>query len=727
MDKSYYVIQTGKDAATSHVCYCGRCGKRQLLDRFNIREHEQFCVPMAKLEQSLKSEAMNSKAGCKQTNNQQVDSQQVRNSEADYQQVGNLKLSNLPASNPCADSQKKISIRVSSLMNRRSISPTDDVVVVEEKNYWGYRLDSTEADGAVGGVLTLSICIPVLIKIPGFTDRFSGMEWVSIFVVEFAAGSKKPRILRNDTCYELEVLLALIRAGHISPIGMESDRTVIRRVFRNVIDVYNLQMFAHIYCNKGFSSDIRIKPKMEKLLFENTPNSKEWKELGVYEEKKVNTSSWLLDYCAGKKNLRTGSVTPQNVRRPASIYQPGKTPIYAALFKQHKDTYILQVVLKNGPEMTVFLFTRGYCSCSREVDLSEVLRQEYYLVGEAMNAVEQFDKAYPEYHLALYAKQSQNILIPLLAAEYHSGMELAAKAGASAIAENIDNLSVFEKSPRLLHNLKEMFGVPASVLRALRRDQVNDRVMKRIREIYEYQPAFLQFEFYTDSMMEFYKRGDITHNRAHRSRMIEGVGALSDKQILHILRYLQKHPDEGHYYCDYMHASGQLGEYEYGITPSIPIREAHDRTVARIKNKHDMDTKKRFEMAVRTSDYLYLTTCGDEKDDEVFAKDPFMVIAPEISDDLFGESENMHNCVRIYVREVARRSTRIYFLRKKEEPDKSFGTIEVSSDGRRLIQAKAFANEKLPREAQEYVIKWCRYKNIKIDTCDITKVPCGVA
>ena len=189
-------------------------------------------------------------------------------------------------------------------MNRRSISPTDDVVVVEEKNYWGYRLDSTEADGAVGCVLTLSICIPVLKKIPGFTDRFSGMEWVSIFVVEFAAGSKNPRILRNDTCYEMEVLLALIRAGHISPIGMESDRTVIRLVFRNVIDVYNLQMFAHIYCTKGYSSDIRIKPKMENLLFENTPNSKEWKELGVYEEKKVNTSSWLLDYCAGKKNLR---------------------------------------------------------------------------------------------------------------------------------------------------------------------------------------------------------------------------------------------------------------------------------------------------------------------------------------------------------------------------------------------------------------------------------------
>ena len=32
-------------------------------------------------------------------------------------------------------------------------------------------------------------------------------------------------------------------------------------------------------------------------------------------------------------------------------------------------------------------------------------------------AIEQFDKIYPEYHLVMYAKRSQNILIPLLAAD----------------------------------------------------------------------------------------------------------------------------------------------------------------------------------------------------------------------------------------------------------------------------------------------------------------------
>ena len=674
MDKNFYVIPTGKDTSSSHICYCGRCGKRQLLDKYNVLKHEQAC---------------------------------------------SLSIGNLQSDDTYAADRRA---------NNSQLRLTDDVVIVEEKRHWGYRLEASVNDDAAGGVLMLSVCMPILKRIPGFTDRFSGMEWDPIFEVAFAARSRHPRILRNETGYEMDVLLSLIRAGRISPISMESDRAVIRRVFPGVIDIYSLQMFTQIYCNKGYSADACIKHTTENWLFENTPNSKEWKALGVYEEKKEESNSQLFkDYRDGKKNLRTGKTIPQNVRRPASIHQKGKIPIYAALFKHRNDTYILQVVLKNGPEKTVFLFTRGYCSCNREVDLSDILQREYYLTGNVMKAIEQFDKAYPEYHLAMYVKKSQNILIPLLAAEYHTGIELAAKAGASAIAENYHKLAVFEKSPTLLHNLKEMFGVPVSVLRALRRDQVSNRTMKRIREIYEYQPAFLQFDFYSDSMVEFWTRGDVTHSRKRRSRAIEGVGALSDKQILQILRYLQKHPGEGHYYCDYMNACAQLGEYVYGITPSIPIREAHDRVVARVKNKHDLDTKKRFETTVASEDYLHLTTCGCEEDEEVFGEDPYMVTAPESTDDLFSESERMHNCVRIYVKNVASRSTRIYFLRTKEEPDKSFGTIEVSSDGKRLIQAKGFGNRRLPRQAQEFVIKWCRQKAIKIDTWDIKEMPYGIA
>lgn len=628
-----FMIRSGKTG----ICYCGKCGKRQIGDRYNMNKHAQACG--------------------------------------------------------------------------EGIGAKDEVVLVDEGSGWGYRLDSvpggsapktapaavsTAAPKTAPAKLRLRICAPRLRPIPGFKDRFSGIEWVPVFEVLFPAGSKNPEIIRNETGYEMDVLLSLIRAGRIVPISAERDAEVIRRVFP-CIDIYSLQMFVHIYRNKGYNTSGRLRPATEKLLFSKVPCSEEWKNAGVGSGEKSGAGN------SGKSGEGNS----------------GKIPICAALYRYRGEKYILQVILNRNGRQTVFLFTRGYCACSEEADLRELFGQEYFLTGNAMSAITQFDKAYPEYHLAAYASRSRNILIPLLAADYHSGMELAAKSGAAGIAESYDRLSVFEKMPGLYRNLRDLFGVPVSVLRALNKEQVCDAVMARVREIFEYKPVFLQFDAYTASMMEFYMRADIT--RSGRQG-IDGIAALSDKQILQILRYLEKHPDDGHYYCDYMNACAQLGEYPYGITPDIPVREAHDRTVARIRNYHDFLTKKRFEDAVKGVEYAKLSTCLTEEDQEEFEKDSFVVTAPDTSDDLFRESENMHNCVRIYVDSVAQKRKRIYFLRRKTDPMKSFGTLEVSGDGKSLCQAKAFGNARLDRRAQKFLVKWCRRKGIRISTADISEV-----
>lgn len=616
-----FMIRSGKTG----ICYCGKCGKRQIGDHYNMNKHAQACG--------------------------------------------------------------------------EGIGAKGEAVLVDEGSGWGYRLDSIPGGSApkeAPAVLRLHICAPRLRPIPGFTDRFSGIEWVPVFEVLFPAGSKNPEIVRNETGYEMDVLLSLIRAGRIVPISAERDAEVIRSVFP-CIDVYSLQMFAHIYRNKGYSASGRLRPATEKFLFSKVPCSEEWKNAGAGNGDKCGAGS-------SNKNSAGNS---------------DKIPICAALYRYGSERYILQVILKREGREIVFLFSRGYSACSENADLRELFGQEYCLTGNAMAAITQFDKAYPEYHLAAYSARSQNILVPLLAADYHSGMELAAKSGATGIAESCERLSVFEKMPGLYRNLRDLFGVPVSVLRALNKEQVCDAVMARVREIFEYRPVFLQFDAYTASMMEFYMRADITRSGLQG---IDGIAALSDKQILQILRYLEKHPDDGHYYCDYMNACAQLGEYPYGITPDIPVREAHDRTVARIRNYHDFLTRKRFEDAVKGVEYAKLSTCLTEEDQEEFEKDPFVVTAPDTSDDLFRESENMHNCVRIYVDSVAQKRKRIYFLRRKTDPMKSFGTLEVSGDGKSLCQAKAFGNARLDRRAQKFLVKWCRRKGIRISTADISEV-----
>lgn len=650
MDRSFFIR-----SKSTNACYCGKCGQRQLGDRYNMRKHAQACG--------------------------------------------------------------------------FGVGGEDDVLLVDEDSGWGYYLESAPGNGKSGagkscdgtpedtksGVLTLRVCAPHLIAIRGFKDRFSGLEWTPIFAAEFHAGSKCPKIVQNETGYEMDTLLCLIRAGRIIPIRTERDVEAIRRVFP-CIDIYSLQMFVHIYKNKGYSAADRLRPATETWLFENAP--------GI-----------------------------------GGIGEDGVIPILAGLYKMRGDRYILQVVLGKGERPTVFLFTKGYCSCSEEVDLRELLGQQFRLAGDSMAAIRKFDKAYPEYHLAQYAEHSGNILVPLLAGEFHAGMELAAKAGAVGVAEAYDRLTAFENAPRLYRNLRDMFGVPISVLRALSREQVCDAVLERLRQIYEYSPVFLQFGHYTDSMMEFYMRADITRAEAlgagagdgaagvrrgaenargrtaggrrdgavraraaaDQARGVEGIAALSDRQILQILRYLEKHPGEGHYYCDYMNACAQLGEYVYGITPNISIREAHDRAVERIRNQHDIKVQKSFEQIVVGAEYLRLSTNWTDRDKRIFDKDPFIVIAPEHSDDLFRESRDMHNCVKIYVSKVIGETSRIYFLRRKKDPEKCLGTLEVSGNSRRLIQAKAFANQKLGKREQLFLLKWCRVKGISIGTMDLAE------
>ena len=537
----------------------------------------------------------------------------------------------------------------------------------------GYRLE-----GSREGVL-LSVCRPLLKLIRGFTDRFYGAEWESVFEVKFPAGSKVPAVLKNETGLEPNILMRLIKAGRILPISPEKDAEEVHKAFPAVIDLHSIQMFAHIYRNKGFGTERILPEETERKLLRKIPEECVWDD---------------------------GSCRPE------------KNKIFANICRYRGEHYILHLVFQYEGEPVVLLFSKNYCACSKRVSVRELLKREYCLAGKAKAAVRRFDEIYPEYHLAQYAELSQNILFPLLAADYHSGIELAARACAPSIAENYELLSEMKKDPALYKNLKKMFGLPIQVLRTLTREQASDAVLERMKQINAYNPVFLQFEEYTPSMIEFYMRAAI--DRGHIRNGVDGIDNLTDRQILQILRFLKNHPNEGHYYCDYLSACARLGEYLYGLTPDIPIREAHDRTVERIEINRDRLMQLQFGQAVTSWDYKRLATCFTEEDEERFEGDPFIVTVPAQIEDLFAESENMHNCVRLYVSRVASKNARIYFLRKKEEPEKSYGTLEVSHDGVKLCQAKAFANERLPMYAQRFVVKWCRVKRIKIGTFDIS-------
>jgi hypothetical protein len=63
-----------------------------------------------------------------------------------------------------------------------------------------------------------------------------------------------------------------------------------------------------------------------------------------------------------------------------------------------------------------------------------------------------------------------------------------------------------------------------------------------------------------------------------------------------------------------------------------------------------------------------------------YEDDEYIIFPPHSLEDLIDESYQMHNCARDYYKYIISLDSQIYFLRKKNEPNKSFVTIEVKNN-----------------------------------------------
>ena len=580
----------------------------------------------------------------------------------------------------------------------------------------GYRLDVCK------GNLHLEICRPELVPRPGFSDRFKGMRWVTVFRMAFSTDSREPRVTKNESSLNADIWLALIRAGRCFHIREETDVEIIREVFPGIIRLYSLQMFVHIYRTKGFHHVHLMSESMAQRLMGAASESR-----GTVPAHSEDSYEFREEFPVRLLRLR------RYWRRQPRRTDPIRHMIIS-LLKYKDSTLVLRIITFMGEDEPVaFLFSRGYAACTPNADIPVLLRQQYSLTSEGDKAVRRFARFYPEYNLEQYMEHSHNILIPLIAPDYHSLMELAAKASVPSVAENMGIIDCYRKDPSLFRNLRDTFQLPLHVLRALDPQDVTDELLANLAHINQCHPGLLQFDHYTSLMCDFYHDLSIQmvpgqagrvpdRRRPIRNYRLHGLYKydLTDDQVLQILRFLRKSSDDANnlrYLFDYINACEHLGEYPYGFIPRGSLRIAHDRIVQRIRlDKNDKESHD-FHSVVTSGYYLSLTTDRTEEDQEFFKEDPFVIIAPEEREDLFLESDAMHNCVRLYVKAVCTGHTKIYFLRRKRTPGTSLGTIEVRGDS--LVQAKAHANGKLDEAAQDYIRKWCHAKNLRIRTRDI--------
>jgi hypothetical protein len=93
----------------------------------------------------------------------------------------------------------------------------------------------------------------------------------------------------------------------------------------------------------------------------------------------------------------------------------------------------------------------------------------------------------------------------------------------------------------------------------------------------------------------------------------------------------------------------------------------------------------------------------------------FVVVCPLLPKDLATEGIELHHCVKSYIQRVAEGTTNIMFIRKRDEKNVPFFTVEITNDGS-IQQVHGFANRNASTEPglTEFVKKWAKERKLKL-------------
>ena len=83
----------------------------------------------------------------------------------------------------------------------------------------------------------------------------------------------------------------------------------------------------------------------------------------------------------------------------------------------------------------------------------------------------------------------------------------------------------------------------------------------------------------------------------------------------------------------------------------------------------------------------------------------YLVVVPKTPQDVVEEATAQKNCLRSYLSRIKEGATKVVFIRKKEEPDKSYVTVEVRDN--HIVQVKGYCNSN-PRndKLNAFIRKW---------------------
>lgn len=96
-----------------------------------------------------------------------------------------------------------------------------------------------------------------------------------------------------------------------------------------------------------------------------------------------------------------------------------------------------------------------------------------------------------------------------------------------------------------------------------------------------------------------------------------------------------------------------------------------------------------------------------------FSNEEFLIEPLRTVQDFLNESSALNHCVKTYVEQCADGKTNIFGLRKIDEPDKPYFTVNIDNRGG-LIQNRGKNNCDSPKEVKAFVAKWLKFVEKKL-------------
>lgn len=180
--------------------------------------------------------------------------------------------------------------------------------------------------------------------------------------------------------------------------------------------------------------------------------------------------------------------------------------------------------------------------------------------------------------------------------------------------------------------------------------------------------------------------------------------AAENEPLTKVIRYLKKQGSDqaAQLWIDYIRMAKEL---KYDLTEETvffpkDLRARHDTATASIELKRDKAKAKKLARRTKILKARYEFTDGE-----------FAIVIPPSMASIIAEGKALHHCVGTYVNRHVDGQTTILFLRKTDDMDRPYGTIEMSvTDAASMIQLRGDHNNDIPRrESEQFIAAWLQW------------------